>query len=720
MKVAVLTSGGDCPGMNPAIRGVARCALSKGATVVGILDGWRGLVNKQFVPIEWHSVGRIIHRGGTILGTARYPEFKKCHVRQVAADILRESNIDGLVVIGGDGSLTGGLRLWQETGFPVVGIPATIDNDLCHTDLSLGVDTALNLGVQVLDRLRDTAASHERVFVVEMFGNRSGYLAALCGLAAGAARVLVPEKRVQPDDLDTLARHISQWYATMARKRNHIESARHVLVVVAEGADFAHFSEHYLDPDLEKVRDVRRRIEQQRTGGECRAVVLTYTQRGGSPSARDRILGTRFGAEAVELLLKDRAGIMVALDGDKIVSVELAKVIKDTEHLQHEPSYNLHSRHLGKLLDLQEKLGQLSPTRGQPSKKLLLITSGADAPGMNLYIRALARLACLRGWSTYGAQHGFSLLIKNQDRYLDEEIFESLSWEVVHMGAMIATGGSLLGSERTERLTPEEGDVFWRAIESRQFDGVVVLGGIHAFGICAQLAEHDHGKPLFFLPATISNNIPGTTMCIGADTALNNLMGVIDKAKDTGISLQRIHIIQVMGRTCGWLALQSALAGGAEAVFDVETGLSVEKIVNLANDLRCAFGDGGATMQKTGIILLNERAADTLSAESIREMLEQMTRRTTRVLNPSQMQRGGPPSAFDRILACQLSQRTIEELENANQKGDTGGYLVGWKSGTTQIMNIRDAYRDLDSAEGALFKESKQDHKLLQLTGRRP
>jgi 6-phosphofructokinase 1 len=715
-KIGILTSGGDSPGMNPAIRAAVRTAIFKGIEVVGIIGGYQGILNRKFKPLQWHDMGRIIQRGGTILGTGRYPEFQELSTRQKAVEILKSEGMDGLIVIGGDGSFRGAKALWDDFHYPVVGIPGTIDNDIWGTDFSLGTDTALNLGVQALDRLRDTAESHKRVFVVEMFGNQSGYLVTLCGLAAGAAHILVPEKPVVEGDLDDLADRIKKWYSQAVNQSVWDELPRNAIIVIAEGAKLGHLPGERLDNNLMKVRDIHGRLEKKlnEVGGDCRVAVLGHTQRGGSPSSFDRILGARLGAKAVEVLIQEKGAFMVGVKGRNLVTRRLDDVLENTKRLQEHPHEN---KELKMLVELQNSLSEVDPPlpANPGSKKLLILTSGADAPGMNMGIRAVVRFACRKGWKCFGAFNGFSSLLNG-----GMEGIQELDWEDVHMGKMVL-GGSFLGTERRKEIQEADVEQVWQVIDSKGIDGLVIFGGIHSFQACYQLNSYPGRKPIAFIPATISNNIPGTDMCIGADTGLNNIVTVLDKAKDTGTALQRILVVQTMGRSCGWLAIHAALAGGAEAVFDKETGVSLDKLEHVTGYLKKAFSRHGMEAQKTGVIILNERAGEIFSAGTIADILAYETKHEARVVNPGQMQRGGPPSAFDRVLACYFGNQAVEELERVFQENDNEAFVVGWNDGHTTVNRLNSLHKiSGEDLEGMLYPRATSDHELLKRLSERP
>ena len=299
-KIGVITSGGDAPGMNAAIRAVVRAAIGRGAEVLGFMHGYEGLMKNERIQLESVSVGGIISRGGTLLRTARCPAFREKEGRDVAVETLRKNGVEGLVVIGGDGSLTGALALHNEYGIRVVGIPGSIDNDISGTDFSIGFDTAVNTAVEAIDRVRDTAYSHERVFVIEVMGRSNGFIAVEAGLASGAEAILIPEV---PYSILEVCDGIRA-----AATKGKLSS----LVIVAEGAA--------------KAADIKVFLEKN-TGFEARYLVLGHMQRGGSPTAFDRVLSLRLGAYAANRLIDGNSGEMVGVDGSRLVAHPLDYVL---------------------------------------------------------------------------------------------------------------------------------------------------------------------------------------------------------------------------------------------------------------------------------------------------------------------------------------------------------------------------------------------------------
>ena len=304
-KIAVLTSGGDSPGMNTALRAVVRTCAYKNIDCVGVSRGYQGLINDDIKTLKTRSVRGIINRGGTMLYSARSDEFKTKEGREKAFSNIKKHGIDGLVVIGGDGSFTGGLIFQKEFGIPVIGIPGTIDNDLYGTSHTLGYDTALNTVMDAIDKIRDTAISHDRLFFVEVMGRDAGHIALNSGIAIGAQEILIPEQNMGIEGLINSLKD---------SKKNGKTSS---IVVVAEG-----------DKTGKNVFDIARQVEEEFPKYEIRVSVLGHMQRGGSPSCFDRVLGTKMGVRAVESLIDGDSGKMIGIDNGKIVSTSLKKAIK--------------------------------------------------------------------------------------------------------------------------------------------------------------------------------------------------------------------------------------------------------------------------------------------------------------------------------------------------------------------------------------------------------
>lgn len=300
--IGILTSGGDAPGMNAAIRAVVRSAIYYGCKVYGINRGYKGLLEEDLTEMNLSSVGDIIHRGGTMLKSSRCEEFKTEEGRKLGVKVLKKYGIDCLVVIGGDGSFNGAKKL-SEMGFPAIGIPGTIDNDLEYTDYTIGFDTAMNTVIDAIGKIRDTSSSHERVNIVEVMGRNCGDLALYAGIAGGAETIIVPEVEIKLDDI------------ALRLKTTQKRGKRHSIIVMAEGVEKVGSAS-----DLKKVLT-------EEAGADVRVTVLGHVQRGGSPTAFDRILASRFGYRAVELLLEGKSSRVVGIKDNKIIDLDIQEAL---------------------------------------------------------------------------------------------------------------------------------------------------------------------------------------------------------------------------------------------------------------------------------------------------------------------------------------------------------------------------------------------------------
>lgn len=312
-RIAVITSGGDAPGMNACVRAVVRYGLDAGVNVLGIQRGFAGLINNDVIEMDSRDVGGIIRLGGTILMSARAPEFKTKEGQQSALETLSAWSIDGVVVIGGEGSLTGA-RTLHEYGIPVVGVPASIDNDIGCTEMSIGVDTALNTILDAVDKIKDTASAHQRTFIIEVMGRSHGYLALMAGVAGGAEFIILPNTEI---DLAMISKEVRTAF---------LRGKPHFIIIVAEGARMAGV-ESVTSEIAHSVKDA---------GFDPRITVLGHVQRGGSPTAFDRLLGTRFGATAVDILLSGESGAMTCLHADRILTVSIDEALKTPAYLRED------------------------------------------------------------------------------------------------------------------------------------------------------------------------------------------------------------------------------------------------------------------------------------------------------------------------------------------------------------------------------------------------
>lgn len=310
--VGILTSGGDAPGMNAAIRAVTRSAIYNDLQVKGIYRGYRGLITNEIIPFKSNNVSNIIQQGGTILKTARCKEFMEPEGRKVAFEKLQQEGIDALVVIGGDGSLTGARIFAQEFNIPIVGLPGTIDNDLFGTDTTIGYDTALNTIMDAVDKIRDTATSHERLFFIEVMGRDAGFLALNGAIASGAEAAIIPEIFTEVDQLEELI------------KNGFRKSKNSSIVLVAESEITG------------GAMGMAERVKKEYPQYDVRVTILGHIQRGGSPTASDRILASRMGAASIDALLEDQRNVMIGIQNDQITYVPFSKAIKNDKPINRE------------------------------------------------------------------------------------------------------------------------------------------------------------------------------------------------------------------------------------------------------------------------------------------------------------------------------------------------------------------------------------------------
>jgi len=319
-SIGVLTSGGDAPGMNAAVRAVVRTALAGGLKAQGIHRAYEGMAQGDFRDMGARDVGGILQRGGTCLQTARYPDFSRIEVQQAALQQMRTRGIDALVAIGGDGTMRGALAL-HRLGFPVMGIPASIDNDVYGTDIAIGVDTALNTIVEAIDKLRDTASSHRNAFIVETMGRHCGHLALMSGIISGAEMILIPEQEASAEEVADAVRSA------------HERGKTHAIIVVSEGASL-------------RASALKEKLDEMKLGFGFRVTKLGHVQRGGSPSAWDRLIAARFGVSAVERLIRGESGAMVGLKASDIVAVPMEEA--GTRQRQPDLEYYRMARMLAK------------------------------------------------------------------------------------------------------------------------------------------------------------------------------------------------------------------------------------------------------------------------------------------------------------------------------------------------------------------------------------
>jgi 6-phosphofructokinase 1 len=677
MSLAILTSGGDAQGMNAAVRAVVRTAVNRYANVYAIYEGYEGMVRggDYIRPMGWSDVGGILHQGGTEIGTARSAEFRTREGRRKAAKHLLERGIDRLVVIGGDGSLTGANLFRQEwpelaqelvasgeieadtaVAHPqlmLVGMVGSIDNDMFGTDMTIGADTALHRIIEAVDALASTAASHQRSFVVEVMGRNCGYLALMSAVATGANWVFLPENPPTSDNWADEMCDLLRAGRKIGRRQN--------IVIVAEGA-----RDKYGEPITGATI---KQVLSERLGEDTRVTILGHVQRGGRASAFDRNLGTMMGHAAVDKLLTinpDDEPVLVGIHHNQIIFSPLMEAVRQTHQVAEEiaaHNYEEAMRLRGRsFVDMNEILSTLvrskrrEPDPSQQPLRLGIMHAGGPAPGMNTAVRVATRL---------GLDHGHTMLaIHNGVKGLIRQDITELNWMSVSSWVMRA--GAELGTARHVPQTPAEYEQIATTLETHKLDGLLIIGGWDGYELAYQLAQRRDQYPAFHipivcLPASINNNLPASEYSIGADTALNTIVNYVDKIKQSAVATQRCFIVEVMGRDCGYLALMSGLATGAERVYIPEELLNLDDLQEDVSYLAREFGEG----KRLGLFIRNENADHMYTTDFMVRLFSHEGQGIFDVRQAilGHAQQGDTPTPFDRIQATRMAARCMERLQ---------------------------------------------------------
>ena len=708
-RMGVLTSGGDAQGMNAAVRAVVRMALDQDVEVYAIYEGYQGMVDggDQIRPIGWNDVGGILQQGGTVIGSARCAEFRERPGRLKAVKNLLEHEIEGLVIIGGDGSLTGAQFLYnewpslvnelaesgqisQETAvqhqhIQIAGIIGSIDNDMFGSDVTTGSDTALHRIVEAIDAISSTAASHQRIFVVEVMGRHCGYLALMGAMAGGADWVFIPEN---PPDIDN-------WEEKMCEVLHLGREAgrRDIIVVMAEGA-----KDRYEKPI---TSEYIKQVLENKLGEDTRITVLGHVQRGGAPSAFDRNLSTLLGTAVVENLLadnEDKTPFIMGIRGNKITRTPLVEALEKTHAVTkagREKDFSEAMRLRGNsfnesynIVQTLERALPHPPTPGQKRMRIAVLNAGGPAPGMNTAVRTAVRLGTDRGHIMLGVNNGFPGLIAGEIQEMD--------W--MSVSGWASEGGSVLGTNRTQ---PHDSDFYAiaRTLEEHQIDGLLMIGGWTGYESILKMLENRktfpaNNIPIVCVPASINNNLPGAELSIGADTALNNIVNAVDKIKQSAVASRRVFVVEIMGRNCGYLALMSALATGAERVYINEEGITLANLVEDVKQLVSGFSKG----KRLGLMIRNENANPVYSTAFIGDLFEEEGGDLFDVREAilGHLQQGGDPSPFDRILATRLTAHALDYLEKQIEAEAPVDACIGQVGGSLVFTNLEDVPRLFD------------------------
>ena len=701
-RLAVLTSGGDAQGMNPAVRAVVRTALNHGAEIFAVYEGYQGLVDggDHIRPVTWDDVSNILNRGGTVIGTARSQVFRQREGRRRAAEHLVQLGIDRLVVIGGDGSLSGADLLRQEwpsllsellaagtidretaerhPALMIAGLVGSIDNDMLGTDMTIGADSALRRIMEAVDAIGSTAESHQRSFVVEVMGRNCGYLALMSAIAGHAAYVLIPEWPPDPGWERDLCEII---------KNGRAAGRRHSVVIVAEGAhDSANrpiSSEHV------------RQLLEERLGEDVRVTILGHVQRGGAPSAFDRSMSSILGHAAVEEVLAATPQSVPQLLGirdNRVAKVPLMECVARTRELaeriaarDHDTALMMRGNSYTEMIHVFRSISRALPspqTRRRPAR-IALLNVGGLAPGMNAIAGAAVRLGLDRGYTMLGIDGSFRGLMDGDVRELEWGDVEGWS----------SLGGAELGISR-HVPTVEDLDAIGRGLEDQRVHGLLIIGGWDAFEAAHTMDRERERYPAFdiptiCLPATIDNNIPNSELSVGADSALNLIVDSIDRVRQAGTASRRCFVVETMGGFCGYLALLGGLSGGAVRVYLHEEGITLKELAHDVERMVESFRAG----QRRFLTVLNERASPMYTSEFLCRLFEQESQGLfdARELVLGQTQQGGAPSPFDRILGTRLAAHSIDWLSYQIDSASAGGAVIGLHEGQVRVLPVRDA-----------------------------
>ncbi|KAL5337224.1 phosphofructokinase-domain-containing protein [Aspergillus crustosus] len=688
-RIGVLTSGGDAPGMNGAVRAVVRMAIHSDCEAYAVFEGYEGLVNggDMIRQLHWEDVRGWLSRGGTLIGSARCMTFRERPGRLRAAKNMILRGIDALVVCGGDGSLTGadvfrsewpGLleelvkagELTEEqikpyTVLNIVGLVGSIDNDMSGTDATIGCYSSLTRICDAVDDVFDTAFSHQRGFVIEVMGRHCGWLALMAAISTGADWLFIPETPPRHGWEDDMCEIIT--------KNRQERGKRRTIVIVAEGAQDRH---------LNKISSSKvTQILTDRLGLDTRTTVLGHTQRGGPACAYDRWLSTLQGVEAVRAVLDmtpESPSPVITIRENKIMRTPLMDAVKATQ----EVTSHIKNKDFDNAMTLRDSefkeyhyayLNTATPDHPKlilPKEKrmrIAIVHVGAPAGGMNQASRAAVAYCLTRGHTPIAIHNGFPGLIRH---HADTPISSVREVRWVETDAWVNEGGSDIGTNRG--LPSEDMETTAKCFEEYKFDALFVVGGFEAFTAISQLRQardkYDAFKiPMVVLPATISNNVPGSEYSLGSDTCLNALIDFCDYIRQSASSSRRrVFIIETQGGKSGYIATTAGLAVGAVAVYIPEEGINIKMLSRDIDFLRDNFARDKGANRAGKLIMRCESASSTYTTQVIADMIKEEAngRFESRAAVPGHFQQGGKPSPMDRIRALRMAIKCLMHLES--------------------------------------------------------
>ncbi len=609
-----------------------------------------------------------------------------------------ERGIDSLVVVGGDGSLTGANLFrgeWPELlaelvedgaiersladahrRLTLVGLVGSIDNDMFGTDMTIGADTALHRITEAIDAIHSTASSHQRSFVIEVMGRHCGYLALMSALATGANWVLIPENPPDTDD----------WEESMVRAlaAGRGIGRRQNMVIVAEGARDRHGNPITAD----HVKSV---LEAQ-LGEDTRVTILGHVQRGGSPSAFDRYLSTVLGYAAVQQVLTSPGGDpqVIGIREHEIISSPLVDSVNKTRAVadvigegDYETAMDMRGGSFRNSFDIMRTMVRAKPRSVESEAgqlRLAVLHGGGPAPGMNTAVRVAVRVGLDHGHTMLAVTNGFQGLANGR---IDEAHWMDVS-------GWVSRGGAELG---TSRHAPTEADLerIAEQVRTHGIDGILMIGGWAGYQAAHRLHESrerhpELALPIVCMPASINNDLPGSELSIGADTALNAIVTNVDKIKQSAVASRRCFVVEVMGRDCGYLALMSGLATGAEHVYLPEEGVSLADLEEDLQTLKAGFRRG----KRLGLVIRSEHVDPVYTTSFIRSLFEREGGDLFDVRQSilGHIQQGGDPSPFDRIQATRLASKCVEYLVEQAHAETPSSAFIGLQKGKVRFTNL--------------------------------
>uniref|UniRef100_A0A8C5CGQ4 6-phosphofructokinase n=1 Tax=Gadus morhua TaxID=8049 RepID=A0A8C5CGQ4_GADMO len=681
-SIAVLTSGGDAQGMNAAVRATVRVGLYTGASVYFVHEGYQGLVDggDNIKLATWESVSMMLQLGGTVIGSARCKDFQTREGRMKAAGNLVKLGITNLCVIGGDGSLTGANQFrtdWSEllvdlvkagkiskdeasksSHLNIVGMVGSIDNDFCGTDMTIGTDSALHRIIEVVDAITTTAQRsetlvpyHQRTFILEVMGRHCGYLALVTALSCGADWVFIPEIRTSS---------------------MHSHPHTHTSPDAVWRSSFDCFD---LLAGKPITSDQLKQLVTDRLGFDTRTTVLGHVQRGGTPSAFDRILGSRMGVEAVMALLEatpETPACVVSLSGNQAVRLPLMECVQVTKDVtaamaegRFEDAIKLRGKSFENNWNTYKLLAHINPPDVKSNINVAVMNIGAPCAGMNSAVRSAVRIGMIQGHTMLAVHDGFDGLAHGN--------IEPLSW--TNVSGWTGKGGSMLGTKRT--LPGKMLEEISLNINKFNINAMVIIGGFEAFvgGLELVQAREKYEElciPMVVIPATVSNNVPGSDFSIGADTALNTIVATCDRIKQSAAGTKRrVFIIETMGGYCGYLATMAGMASGADAAYIYEEKFNIKdlelNVEHLVQKMK--------TTVKRGLILRNENSNAHYTTDFIFNLYSEEGKGVfdCRKNVLGHMQQGGTPTPFDRNFGTKMGAKSVlwltEKLKTCTRHG---------------------------------------------------